>query len=55
MKGRHLDAKMTGDFFTQLGDPEPEINLEVGSDRQAELWDGRAGDRTAANFERLLG
>ena len=40
---------MSGDFFTQLGIPEPDVNLEVGSGTQAE--------QTAAimtSYERLL-
>ena len=47
--GQHYDAAMSGDFFTQLGIPEPHVNLEVGSASQAE--------QTAAimvRYEKLL-
>lgn len=47
--GQHYDASMSGDFFQQLGIPEPDVNLAVGSGTQAE--------QTAAimtRYERLL-
>jgi UDP-N-acetylglucosamine 2-epimerase (non-hydrolysing) len=47
--GQHYDAEMSGNFFTQLGIPEPHVNLDVGSGTQAE--------QTAAimmRYERLL-
>lgn len=47
--GQHYDPKLSGDFFVQLGIPQPDVNLEVGSGTQAE--------QTAAimtRYERLL-
>ncbi len=47
--GQHYDARMSGDFFAQLGIPAPDVNLEVGSGTQAE--------QTAAimtRYEKLL-
>jgi UDP-N-acetylglucosamine 2-epimerase (non-hydrolysing) len=47
--GQHYDARMSGDFFEQLGIPHPHVNLEVGSGTQAE--------QTASimtRYERLL-
>ena len=34
--GQHYDRAMSGDFFDQLGIPEPQVNLAVGSGTQAE-------------------
>jgi hypothetical protein len=47
--GQHYDPRLSGAFFAQLGIPEPDVNLEVGSGTQAE--------QTAAimtRYERLL-
>lgn len=47
--GQHYDPKMSGSFFEQLGLPEPDVNLEVGS--------GSAATQTAAimtRYEALL-
>ncbi|MCK4562803.1 MAG: UDP-N-acetylglucosamine 2-epimerase (non-hydrolyzing) [Flavobacteriaceae bacterium] len=47
--GQHYDKKMSGSFFEQLGIPEPNVNLEVGSGTQAEQT-GRIMER----YEALL-
>lgn len=47
--GQHYDARMSGDFFDQLGIPEPDVNLEVGSGSQAEQTGA-----IMAGYEKLL-
>src|SRR6476620_12008664 len=34
--GQHYDKKMSGDFFEQLGIPDPDTNLECGGGSQAQ-------------------
>jgi UDP-N-acetylglucosamine 2-epimerase (non-hydrolysing) len=47
--GQHYDPRMSGEFFRQLGIPEPDVNLEVGSGTQAELTGA-----IMTGYERLL-
>lgn len=47
--GQHYDPKMSGDFFEQLGIPQPDVNLEVGSGTQAEQTAG-----IMTGYEKLL-
>lgn len=47
--GQHYDPRMSGDFFEQLGIPEPHVNLEVGSGTQAEQAAG-----IMVGYEKLL-
>jgi UDP-N-acetylglucosamine 2-epimerase (non-hydrolysing) len=47
--GQHYDARMSGDFFEQLGIPQPHVNLEVGSGTQAEQTGA-----IMAGYEKLL-
>ena len=47
--GQHYDRAMSGSFFEELGIPDPDINLEVGSGTQAEQTAG-----IMVNYERVL-
>jgi UDP-N-acetylglucosamine 2-epimerase (non-hydrolysing) len=47
--GQHYDARMSEDFFEQLGIPKPNVNLEVGSGTQAEQT-----AQIMMRYERLL-
>lgn len=48
--GQHYDQRMSDTFFTALGIPQPDVDLEVGSGTHAE----QVG-RTMIAFERVLG
>jgi len=47
--GQHYDRAMSGSFFQELGIPDPDINLEVGSGTQAEQTAG-----IMVGYERVL-
>ena len=47
--GQHYDARMSEKFFAELGIPQPDINLEVGSGSHAE----QVG-RTMIEFEKVV-
>ncbi len=47
--GQHYDPKMSGTFFHELGIPEPDVNLNVGSGTQAEQTSG-----IMLGYEKLL-
>jgi UDP-N-acetylglucosamine 2-epimerase (non-hydrolysing) len=47
--GQHYDRNMSGSFFEQLGIPDPDFNLEVGSGTQSEQTAG-----IMMEYERIL-
>jgi UDP-N-acetylglucosamine 2-epimerase (non-hydrolysing) len=47
--GQHYDRAMSSSFFEELGIPDPDINLEVGSGTQAEQTAG-----IMVGYERVL-
>ena len=47
--GQHYDRSMSGSFFEELGIPEPDVNLNVGSGTQAEQTSG-----ILLGYEKLL-
>lgn len=47
--GQHYDRNMSGSFFEELGIPEPDVNLNVGSGTQAEQTSG-----IMLGYEKLL-
>ena len=47
--GQHYDRNMSGTFFEELGIPEPDVNLNVGSGTQAEQTSG-----IMVGYEKLL-
>ncbi len=47
--GQHYDRDMSGSFFEELGIPEPDVNLNVGSGTQAEQTSG-----IMLGYEKLL-